>query len=255
VKLPYWLKILAIILIIFLVYALIRGCKNAKHKYDNYDNISAQLTKVLQEKEDDSLAALIKEQLQRDTIAFINGQLALFQNKNLVTTDSLRAANNRITTLLHKPISIPTLSDSGRTTVNNEFIADCSDCFKELSNGQQLVTRYKSEKDSIQSLLTYKISIMDDEINDLNKTNNFLHQKVNDAVSLAQRSQKQSQIRRTLYFSLAALSIKGPLPSGVGAGFIYMDKHMRLFGANYFISNYGAIYQAQLSMPLSLKGR
>lgn len=188
-----------------------------------------------------------------DTIAIRDAELSIANNKLAFYDDSLDGANKRINALLKRYIPVDISKDTSITTVSNDYIERCAECFTELQSGQELVKRYKAEKDNQAIILNSKINGQDLTITKLEKLNGQLQSNLNNLVSVAKSNNKKLEPRRTLYFSMSAISINSIVPTGIGGGGLYQDKRKRIFGFNYYITNSGPVYSIQLSMPLSFK--
>ena len=245
--------VFGIVLLIFLMWNGVRNSKLIANYSKALHKTIGVLDKVAEKARYDSTVAAEQYQQQQDTIAFLKGQYSLVTTMNMVTTDSLFAANKRITNLLSKHVPIKPSLDTSVTTVPNEYLEECAGCFAELKNGQQLVIKYKSEKEGSDRILNSIITAKDNQLSILKDQNKNLKESFDDAVAIAKNNEKKLEPRRTVFLSLSAISIGSAVPSGVGGGFLYMDKRTRIFGLNYYISNQGPVYQAQLAMPLSFK--
>jgi hypothetical protein len=135
--------------------------------------------------------------------------------------------------------------------VPNEYIEDCSGCFSALDKAQQLGLRYKLELDNKDNLTKSKVKVLDNRINILENQNAQLNKSYRSL--LDSTNKKAYTLRRTLFATIGAMSINQIMPNAIGGGFLYEDKKRRIFGVKYYISEYGSIYQGEISLPLSLK--
>lgn len=246
-------KYAVILGIILLLYALWKGCQNSASRKDY--QVTPKINERLERLQKDSAQTHSELNDLHFSYNLLQGQFDLLTNKNITTTDSLSAANDRITLLRKRHVDIEPSHDTSATLVPNEYLSDCASCFAELDNGQRLVLKYKEEKDGLQKILSDQLSIKDKEASVFRSQISDLKNTLIDVTEIAKRNEKKNEPRRTLYFSLATISVNNKLPTGIGGGLLYMDKRMRIFGANYYINNTGPVWQAQLSMPLSLKRR
>lgn len=250
---PIWLRFAIIIGLCFIVFSLFRGCQRFRAKLASADMYKEALDSTATVNKDLSHQMEIIKQESADTLAVRDAELSLSNNKLAYYDDTLDAANKRINALLKKYKPIEPSVDTNVTVVPNEYIEECSGCFTELKNGQELVSRYKAEKDNQSMILNSKINGQSVTITKLERLNGQLQSNLNNLINVAKDNQKKLEQRRMLYFSMSTISLNQVLPTGIGGGFMYMDKRMRLFGGNAFVTNHGPVYQVQLSMPLSFK--
>jgi len=238
--------------ICLLIFTLIRGCNKSAFDQLKLAAIQNDLDSLSLQKERDSMAAEQSKKDFRDSLEFANGQLSLKDVQIEATEGKLNAANARINDLLkrHTPI-VP--SDTGTTLVPNEYIADCSDCFGELESGQKLVNQYRKQIGD-RDAFTDKITVTyNKRITQLEHEKQQSDKLANDYREVAKMAMKKAELRRTVYFSMAAIGKESSLIMGVGAGLMYQDKRKRLFGAVVFGTNQGAMVTANLSFPLSFR--
>jgi hypothetical protein len=250
---PIWLRFTIIIGFCLIVFALIKGCQHFKAKLAQNDTYKGLLDSMIIKSNNDSITLLRIKQENADTISMRDAELSLVNNKLEAKDDSLDAADKRIDKLLKRYIPIDISKDTSITTVSNDYIENCADCFGELQNDRELVKRARAEKDNQSTILNSKINGQSLTITKLEKLNGQLQSNLNNLINASKDNVKKLEQRRVLYFSLATIAIEQYAPSGIGGGFMYMDKRMRLFGGNAFVTNRGAVYQIQLSMPLSFK--
>lgn len=243
-----WVILGLLIGIGLLVFAIYRGCQNIRNSATNI-NLSVRLKKL----EYDSVKNAFDKEVYQQTIEYQEGQLSLSTNKIAALTFGLDSANGRITALLKRYKPVVANTDTSITTVPNAFIADCSDCFTELKNGQQLVLKYKAEKDNQEYQYKSQIKTKDNRIKSLELINTGVTKSYKSLLDSAGKLNARSEIRRTLYLKLGMLSINQTLPNSAGVGLVYQDKMKRLFGVGYYVSPFGSIYSADIAFPLSLK--
>lgn len=252
-KLSGWTCAALLIGICLLIFLLIRGCSSTNTTQQENAKLQSDLSTLKTVSDKEAAEHESDNKLFQDSLNVANAQLTLKSNQLVSTSYDLADANKKVTDLLSKYKAIHPNNDTSITTVPNEYISDCADCFGQLAAGQQLVSRYKAENDNISSAFKNKISILENKVVQLNAINDNLKGTVNDAMEIAKAQQNKAEIRRTLYFTLGAIAVNKAYPTGVGGGLMYSDKRKRLFGVNYFVTNIGPVYQAQLSMPLSFK--
>lgn len=242
-----WLLLALIIGTCVLLWALIRGCNNSKDNQTlavNYKERSKTL--------EDSLRLSQKELIAyKDTMKFLNGQLSLTDNKLLSLTEDLGSANDRITALLKKHVPIEPNPDTSITTVPNEYIEDCAGCFSELSKGQQLVIKYKSEKDKQEQLYKGQLNLKDNRIRSLESSNNSLTRSYSSLLDSSKRFQDTFAPRGRLYLSWGVLF--APWPQSAGAGLMYQDKRNVIFGGMWYYGTQGHMVEANIHFPLSFR--
>lgn len=248
VKISNWGILGLLISIGILVFALYKGCDNVNKNATLSVNYKERILKL----EQDSIEQDKQRSAYFDTTEFLNGQLALSDNKLLSLTENLEQANDRIATLLKKHVPIGPNPDTNVTLVPNEYIEDCSGCFSELKNGQQLVIKYKSEKDNQEMLFKRQISTKDNRIKSLEAKTIQLTSNYRSLLDSSQKQQNKLEQRRTLFFKMGALAINQSLPNGIGIGAMYQDKRKRIFSIGYYITEYKTVYQAEVAFPLSL---
>jgi hypothetical protein len=249
IKISNWAVFGLLVGIGLLIFALYRGCSNVKENAALSINYKERIRKL----ENDSIEEAKQRAAYYDTTEFLNVQLALSDNKLLSLTENLGKANDRIATLLKKHVPIEPNPDTNVTLVPNEYIEDCSGCFSELKNGQQLVLKYKTEKENQEKLFKSQISTKDSRINSLEIKNLQLISSYGTLLDSSQKQQSKLEQRRTLFFKMGALAINQSLPNGIGIGAMYQDKRKRIFSVGYYITEYKTVYQAEVAFPLSLR--
>jgi hypothetical protein len=246
---------LAGLLVIFLLILAIKGCYNNRAAIASYKKNQHELDSLT----DDYLktAQWWNEQKNRYTTALqlANGQIEIYQNREQSYRDSLDKASNQISILLAKHTPIKPNTDTSITVVPSEYVSDCEICFTQLQNGRDLVIRANNQRDSLDQSYKSKINIQANRINELGQQNKNLQATLTDAFSIAKKEEQKFAPRRILYFSPSILIWNGPLPRGIGVGFLYQDKQKRIVGAHVYGSEIGALYEANVALPLSFKRR
>lgn len=239
-----WLIVAIIIGVVVLAFTLIRGCQNEKKAASLVVDLKGRVNKLAS----DSVYQAKQLAGYKDTMEFKEGELMLSKNKELALNEDLDKANDRISILLRKHVPIKPSLDTSITTVPNEYITDCTDCFTELNNGVQLVRKYKLEKDNQEEIYKGQLSVKDNRINFLEKSNTKL---TNDYKSLIDST---GSIKRKgmLYFSYGILW-SAFVPKSVGAGLMYQDSRLRQFGVKGYFGAHKPMIETQVNMPLSFK--
>lgn len=245
---PTWLKVCIVIGVVVLIIALVRWCKQSKDQQIEIINYKEKI----ENHEQDSIEQVKAKEAYRDSIEFVNGQLDLSNNKLLSLNEDLGKANDRITKLLGKHVPIkPSLSDTGIITVPMEYVRECEGCYDELANGQQLVLKYKAEKDNQFQILNGKMSIKDNRISFLEKSNAALGLSNSALLSSAKEMQDKWKPRGRLYLSWGVLF--QPWPKYAGAGLMYQNKRNMIIGGMWYYGDKGHMVQTTINFPLSLR--
>lgn len=251
IKIPNWLKLCILISVGIVIFVLIRGCKQSKKQQLEIINYKEKIKKHKQ----DSIEQVKEKAAYQDSMEFIQGQWGLSKNRELALNEDLGKANQRITKLLGKHVPIkPSLSDTGIITVPLEYVRECEGCYEELANGQQLVIKYKAEKDNQFQILSGKMSIKDNRISFLEKSNAALGLSNSALLSSAKEMQDKWTPRGRLYLSWGVLW-KDYVPWAAGAGMMYQTKRNLIMGASWYYNAQGHIVQTNIHFPLSLKRR
>lgn len=233
--------------IFILIFAVIKGCNKSKDQQITLVNYKELIKKHQQ----DSVEQVKEKTAYNDSMEFLNGQLLVSDTKLFALSQNLEGANNRITKLLNKHTDIQPSSDTSVTTVPNVFIEDCAGCFKELNNGQQLVLKYKAEKDIQEQILFGKINVKDNRISSLEKINGELWQTNSGLLTNIKTIQNKWKPKGRLYLSIGALWNYAPY--GVGFGGMYQDNRFRQYGAKIYFGSFGKMVETSINIPLSLK--
>lgn len=245
---PTWLKVCIVIGVVVLIIALVRGCKQSKDQQIEIINYKEKIEKHKQ----DSIEQVKAKEAYQDSIEFVNGQLDLSNNKLLSLNEDLGKANDRITKLLNKHVPIkPSLSDTGIITVPMGYVRECEGCYDELANGQQLVIKYKAEKDNQFQILNGKMSIKNNRISFLEKSNAALGLSNSALLSSAKEMQDKWKPRGRLYLSWGVLF--QPWPKYAGAGLMYQNKRNMIIGGMWYYGDKGHMVQTTINFPLSLR--
>lgn len=232
------------ILIGILIIALARGCHNQNKPAID---LEGRIEKLKQ----DSIESWRQLAAYEDTLTFMEGRLALSHNKEIALNENLDKANDRISILLRKHVPIKPSSDSNITTVPNEYITDCADCFTELNNGQQLVRKYRAEKDNQEKLYNGQLNLKDNRINSLEKSNKVLTTDYRILLNSTKKMQDILKPKGRLYLSWGI--IWGPLPKMAGAGLMYQTHRNMILGAKWYYGASGQMVETSMNFPLSLR--
>jgi len=239
--------------IIILLFTLIRGCNNSRQ--------ALALNKELQIK-NDSLAAQViikktenlKNKKEYDIqLEVVNGQVEIKDNQLARTETELDAANKRINVLLANHRDIKPSADTSITVVPNAYIEECSGCFNELQNGQQLVKKYRSDMDQLKLSYLNKDKLQTNRINQQEQEKSRLSKTLQDCIEISKKAQSALAPKGQLYFSWGVLW--APLPKMAGIGLMYQSKRKLQYGAKGYWGVYGTMIETQMNLPLSLRGR
>jgi hypothetical protein len=239
-----WLILAILVGVVVLAFALIRGCKNGKRAAAlvvNSDSLTNKLKK-------DNIDLTRQLAANADTTQFLEGQLSLSHNKEIALNENLDKANARITNLLSKHVPIKPSPDTSITTVPNEYVMDCTDCFSELNNGVQLVRKYKAEKDNQEQIYKGQLNVKDNRINHLEKANKEV---TSSYMALIDITKDIGKPKGKLYLSWGIMW--GPLPRMAGAGAMYQTPRSLILGAKWYYGAAGHMVETTLNFPLSLK--
>ena len=249
VKVSNWAIFALLVLIGLLIFALIKGCSNNKSiaaKDAFVDTLQFRL------KYNDSIRLLnIRE--YEGALQYANGIIDLRNNRIEEVEHENDSLNKQITSLLKKHKQIQPSTDTSVTLVPNEYIADCTDCFTLLDHSQQGNLKLRAEKDNLVAGYKSKLNLQDNRIKELGLENNNLRTTLSSAITTAQSIQDKNKPRGRLFFTLAMIGQKETFLIGGGGGLVYMDKRSRLYGGNYYGTNLGPMWTAQMSFPLSLR--
>lgn len=251
---PNWLKAVIAIVIGVIIISAIRGCNNSKAALAENNQLK-KANKTLEDR-------IIKDSIDRKDSADSYQQAAIAQeifnlaqqNKLSFAWDSLDKANVRISKLLakYKPIS-PSI-DTNITTVPNEYIEECSQCFTELEAQQQREKKVKAQADIVQQSLNSTINSQQLRIAQLGREQVQANKNLNDCRSINEAYQKKLGLRGRLFLSMGIMAIKTPwLPNAAGIGLSYQDKRFRMISARFYTSEYGSVKALDIHMPLSFK--
>lgn len=227
-----------------LIIALVRGCSNEKKLAASTIDYKGRIDAMAK----DSIETSQQLSAYKDTMEFMDGQLSLSKNKELSLNEDLGKANDRITILLRKHVPIKPSSDTSMTWAPNEFINECSECFHELQNGQQLVKKYKAEKDNQEQICNGKLNVKDNRIGFLEKSNTKLTKDYKSLIDSAGKVERKGM----LYFSYGVLW-DAYVPKMGGIGLMYQDKRLRQFGVKGYFGSSKPLIETQVNMPLSFK--
>lgn len=233
-----------------LIFMLIRGCNNSQNLQLSNINYKEEIKRH----KEDSIKNVQDKIAYNDSMEFLEGQWQLSKNKELSLNEDLGKANTRITNILNKHVPIKPSLDSSLTMVDNTFINECADCFDELTNGQQLVRKYKAEKDNQEHICAGKLRIKDKRIDSLDKFNAKLGASNVSLLSSIKEMEGKWQPRGRLYVSWGVLW-KNYVPWAAGAGAMYQTKRNLIMGASWYYNSQGHMVQTNIHFPLSFKKR
>lgn len=252
-KTPNWLKLAILLVIGVIILAAIRGYHNGKVTLAENTQLK-EANKALKER-------IINDSIERKDSADSYQQAALAQeifnsaqqDKLSSAWDSIDKANVRINKLLakYKPIS-PSV-DTNITTVPNEYIEECSQCFTELVSQQQREKNVKAQADIVQQSLNSTINSQQLRIAQMGREQVQANKNLNDCRAINEAYQKKLELRRRLYFSMGVMSIKSIFPNAAGLGLMYQDKRYRIVGFRMYTSEYGSVKALDIHMPLSFR--
>jgi predicted nuclease with TOPRIM domain len=244
---PKWVVFLMLVILGVLIVALYKGCQNYNRNESKGIDVKGRIERLVKDSVDvHNEIKDLKTQLQ-----VIDGELGASNNKNAAYLDSFRVLNDHINSLKKRYKPITPNKDTSVTVVPNEYVVDCADCFMTIEKVQQLGVQYKADLDHVNALNKSKVDLLSGKVSILEKQNVSLNKNYRSLLDSV--TSKKSELKRTLFFSLSALSINQIFPNAIGAGFLYEDKRRRVYGAKYYVSEHGPIYQADFSLPLSLK--
>lgn len=244
-----WVIWLAFIVVVVLFVGIFKGCQQHKAlamkdaRIDTLERIN---------KYNDSIGKENKRQYD-GVREYQSGIIALRDNQILSFYDSLGKLNNQIVSLQKRYKPITASVDTSVTTVPNEYIEDCAECFTLLDKSKETSLKLKADYNNLSSAYKDKIKTQESRITQLGAENTQLKNNLTSAIDIAKENQKKYEPRRKVLVSISALAVDGYVPNGVGVGAFYQDKRNRLFGAHVFGSNVGAIYMGQFALPLSLR--
>lgn len=247
---PYMVGLVVMFILLLL---LIRGCSNSRQAIAENKDLKIK---------NDSLAAeviTIKTELLKNSqdyeikLGVVNGQVELKDNQLAKTGDELDAANKRINTLVVNHHDISPSTDTSVTVVPNDYISECSGCFNELQNGQQLVKQYRSDMEQLKLTYLNKDKLQTNRINQQEQEKGKLAKSLNDCMTLSKSAQKAAAPHGQLFFSWNVLW--NPWPSSAGLGLMYQSKYRVQYGLTWYYGRYGQMVQTQMNLPLSIKKR
>lgn len=244
---PNWVKYVILVSIIILGVAIYKGCVRFSKGGAQAIDTKGRMDRLVKDSAEASHELIdLKNQVQ-----VIDGQLGVAKNKESIYMDSFRVLNDHINNLKKRYRPVAPSNDTSVTVVPNDYIVDCADCFMTIEKAQKLGVQYRADLDHVNSLNESKVDLLSGKVSILEKQNVSLNKNYRSLLDSV--TNKKSELRRTLFFSLSALSINQIFPNAIGAGFLYEDKRRRIYGAKYYVSEHGPIYQADFSLPLSLK--
>ncbi len=250
-KIPSWLIFAVLIGAGILIFA-IRGCNQGQQAVAESIQWKQKNIKLIQDttrlaKERDSL-----KRIYQDSLDFVNGQWVLAKNQTVATRYQLDSADKRITDLRARYQAVIPNKDTSITTVSNDYIANCADCFAELSNGQEKVKTYMAQIDNLNQSYQSKINLQQNRINQLDKQNTQLAGTLHDCIDSSQRAEKKLAPHGQLFFSWNVLWVPFT-PTMAGIGLMYENKYRVQFGLRGMFGRYGNGFETEVNMPLSFK--
>lgn len=251
-KIKPWKIYATLIALGILLFASIRGCHQGQasvavaEKWHRSTDSLSNVTKILKVTIDST------KKSYQDSLDFVNGQLALRNNQLVSTKYSLDSADQRITVLLNKYQPIQANVDTNVTLVPNPYIEECSQCFAELSNGQQKVKLYLSQLDSVKQVTQNKLNLQQNRINQLDQQNAQLSGTLQDCLEVSKAAEKKLAPQGQLFFSWSVLWVPY-LPTMAGIGLMYQNKYRLQIGLRGMFGRYGNGFETEVNMPLSLK--
>ncbi|HZI69679.1 MAG TPA: hypothetical protein VFD60_00815 [Nitrososphaeraceae archaeon] len=247
-----WLKYATLIALGILLIASIRGCHQgqasvaAAEKWHRSTDSLNNVTKILKVIIDST------KKSYQDSLDFVNGQLALAKNQLIATKYLLDSADSRITALRGRYRPIQPNADTSITTVPNDYIANCADCFTELSNGQAKVKQYMGQIDDLNKSYQSKINLQQNRINQLDQQNAQLSGTLQDCLEVSKAAEKKLAPHGQLFFSWSVLWVPY-IPTMAGVGLMYQNKYKLQIGVRGMFGRYGNGFETEVNMPLSLK--
>lgn len=230
-----------------LVLTLIRGCNKVNALLENNQKLYAINSKLLNDSANS--AAQFKEYEQKSE--FQEGLISLRENQLAAKDSSITHYINTINKLLSKhPTHLIAATDTSTTTVPNEYLQDCEECYLSLRNGKLLIISYRDSVKSLQKEYKNKSKLDSNQISVLKKQNDDLSATIHDVINIASNSNKPKGV---LYISLSTIFFNTALPGGVGGGLMYQDKHKRGFELKCYGTNKGPIYTGGITFPLSFR--
>lgn len=228
---------------------MIRGCNKTKNALSENQNLKNSVQQYIS----DSTKAAQESKDYQDQTALLDGQISLKDEQLQSKSDSLDAANARITLLIskHKPVTPST--DTTATYVPNEYIEDCEGCFVELTRGRQMMLGYKGTADSLLAIYNKRKKADSLRIKGLTNSNSNLLTTLRSANISAAQKEEQLKPRWKALISIGAMFVNSNLPNAVGGGVGYQDKYNRIFSIKYYIYQSGGIKQADVYFPLSFR--
>lgn len=251
IKQPW--KVYAVLIALgIILFASIRGCHQGQasvavaEKWHRSTDSLSNVTKILKVVIDST------KKSYQDSLDFVNGQLALKNNQLVYTKYSLDSADQRITILINKYKDIQPATDTSVTTVPNEYVNECHDCFTELKGGQAKVKLYLSQLDSVKQVTQTKLNLQQNRINQLNQQNTQLAGTLQDCLEVSKAAEKKLAPHGQLFFSWSVLWVPY-IPTMAGVGLMYQNKYKLQIGVRGMFGRYGNGFETEVNMPLSLK--
>lgn len=251
-KIPSWLIFAVLIGAGILIFAGIRGCNQGQQAVAESIQWKQSNIKLVQDTTRLANERDSTKKIYQDSLDFVNGQLSLRENQLTARVLQLDSADKRITDLRARYQAVIPNKDTSITTVSNEYIANCADCFAELSNGQEKVKTYMAQIDNLNQSYQSKINLQQNRINQLDKQNTQLAGTLHDCIDASQRAEKKLAPHGQFYFSWSVLWVP-LLPKMAGIGLMYQNKYRLQIGVRGMFGQYGNGFETEVNMPLSLK--
>lgn len=257
IKIPSWLIFSVLIGLCILIFLTIRGCNQGHLTVAAADQLIKDNKRLIS---DSAILAHERDSTKKayqDSLELVNGALSIKINQLLATKYQLDSADQRITKLLleyksrNASVWIEKANKDTSVTVPSEFVNECSQCFYELSNGQQKVKLYLSQLDSVKANAQTKLNLQEKRINQLGQQNTQLASTLQDCISISKTTEKKLAPHGQLYFSWGVLW--SPYPVAGGLGFVYQNKYKLSYGVKWYYGHYGQMIETEVNMPLSLK--
>lgn len=247
---PFWKGIILFVVILF-IFLLYRGCQYANHRAAKYSVYEQKIDSLLKKQVADSISSRQNADNFNASLEYSNGVIALKDNQLQATRTDLEAANIRIDALLkkHKPVQPDT--NSTVTTVPNEYIEECAECFAELEYHKGKSSRFIKEADSLHAAHLAKESLQQKRIKQLEQEKSDVSETLTDCLTAAKAQSDKLEIRRKMYLTMGA--IWAHMPKAVGIGLAYSDKRGRMFSAKVYGGEWGRMYGTDVIFPLSFR--
>lgn len=236
-----------------LVFFLAKGCSNGASAVLENEMLRVRLDTLASDWNQREFSILESRKKYEDSMSFKDREIELKENQLQAARNEAATANKEISALLkrHRPIE-PNV-DTTITTVPNEYIVDCAECFNQLEAQQLRGMVIDGRMDSLKLAFRSKDVTQNNRITQLELEKKKDSSTISQCLAVAKRQSELLEPKGKLYFSLGA--IWAPMPRAVGAGLAYADKRGRIFSAKVYGGEWGTIYGTDLIFPLSFKRR